>query len=285
MKKIFNYSLMFCMALFLCQCDGSINEEDSFNNPVSQQDLESQNVGDLQSNVKLIWDKVKNTTFSKDDFLVTKGKMSDQAIDYLTPTGWNNDFAYNQIVYISALKRAKKHLSVKDGVFVCDLKSGADINISEDLYEYILDLFADWNKWIQEGRVEIVQINGEYNVETILPKQQAYSLRYAVDLTRMSTSDCWSAVKDVVDECPLGQSIGAYFILNFGESISGQYTGTDGKMRRYSVNDGCTSHGQSDPSCIYNIINHNAYISDSQMHIYSIRNNSRLSIASYQLQK
>lgn len=116
--------------------------------------------------------------------------MSDQAIDYLTPTGWNNDFAYNQIVYISALKRAKKHLSVKDGVFVCDLKSGADINISEDLYEYILDLFADWNKWIQEGRVEIVQINGEYNVETILPKQQAYSLRYAVDLTRMSTSDC-----------------------------------------------------------------------------------------------
>jgi len=47
------------MALFLCQCDGSINEEDSFNNPVSQQDLESQNVGDLQSNVKLIWDKVK----------------------------------------------------------------------------------------------------------------------------------------------------------------------------------------------------------------------------------
>lgn len=274
------------MTLYLCQCDGSINEVDSFNDSVSQQDLESQNVGDLQFNVKFIWDKVKNTTFSKDDFLVTKGKMSDQAIDYLTPTGWNNDFAYNQIVYISALKRAKKHLSVKNGVFVCDLKSGADINISEDLYKYILDLFADWNKWIQEGKVEIVQINGEYNVETILlPKQQAYSLRYAVDLTRMSTSDCWFAVKDVVDECPLGQSIGAYFILNFGESISGQYTGMDGIMRRYSVNDGCTSHGQFDPSCIYNIINHNAYISDSQMYIYSIRNNSRLSIASYQLQK
>ena len=84
--------------------------------------------------------------------------MSDDAIaPYNYETGLVEDRAYNQVVYIKALERAKKHLSVKNGLFVCDLKAGKDINISEDLYEYIMDLFSEWNLGLKEGRYKIVQ--------------------------------------------------------------------------------------------------------------------------------
>lgn len=91
-------------------------------------------------------------------FLKTKRIMSDDAIaPYNYETGLVEDRAYNQVVYIKALERAKKHLSVKNGLFVCDLKAGKDINISEDLYEYIMDLFSEWNLGLKEGRYKIVQ--------------------------------------------------------------------------------------------------------------------------------
>lgn len=91
-------------------------------------------------------------------FLRTKRIMSDDAIaPYNYETGLIEDRAYNQVVYIKALERAKKHLSVKNGLFVCDLKAGKDINISEDLYKYIMDLFSEWNLGLKEGRYKIVQ--------------------------------------------------------------------------------------------------------------------------------
>lgn len=89
-------------------------------------------------------------------FLKTKQPMSDDAIaPYNYQTGLIEDRAYNQVVYIKAIKRAKKHLTVKNGLFVCDLKAGIDINISEDLYEYIMNFIAVllkskialWNIW------------------------------------------------------------------------------------------------------------------------------------------
>lgn len=53
--------------------------------------------------------------------------MSDKAIDPLIPEGWNNDYAYNQVVYLKAMERVKRHLSVKDNQFICSLKSGKKI--------------------------------------------------------------------------------------------------------------------------------------------------------------
>ena len=108
---------------------------------------------------KKLWEEANKYRASVTDttFLKTKGAMSDQAIDALTPNGWNNDYAFNQVVYLKALERARKHLSLRDNQLVCNLKSGKDIRIAEDLYEYILALFKDWNRWVKEGRCRIVK--------------------------------------------------------------------------------------------------------------------------------
>lgn len=55
-------------------------------------------------------------------------------------------------------------------MFVCDLKAGIDINISEDLYEYIMNLFSEWNLGLKEGRYKIVK--SEATGYEVLPVSQ-----------------------------------------------------------------------------------------------------------------
>ena len=82
------------------------------------------------------------------------------------------DRAYNQTVYVIAIDRAKKFLSVENNQLVLNLKSGAEINIAEDLFQYIVGLFNDWNKWVKEGRCKIVKNKeGYYDIETIRQKR------------------------------------------------------------------------------------------------------------------
>lgn len=104
-------------------------------------------------------------TITDSTFLKTKGIMSDKAIDPLVSGGWNKDYAYNQVVYLKALERAKRHLSVKDNKFIYPLKSGNEINISEDIHQYICRLFEDWNRWVADGRCKIAKDeNGFYDI-------------------------------------------------------------------------------------------------------------------------
>lgn len=123
-------------------------------------------------NSKKLWADANKYRASVTDttFLQTRGRMSDQAIDALTPDGWNKNYAFNQVVYLKALERARKHLSLEDNQLVCHLKSGKDIRIAEDLYEYILALFKDWNRWVKEGRCRIVK-DGDGGYEVVPVRQ------------------------------------------------------------------------------------------------------------------
>ena len=60
--------------------------------------------------------------------------MSDKAIDPFNP-----NYAFNQVVYLKALERTKKSLVVRDNLLFLNIKSGKDILISEDLFQYILN--------------------------------------------------------------------------------------------------------------------------------------------------
>lgn len=71
------------------------------------------------------------------------------------------------MVYLAALQRAQKHLSIVG--LVCDLKSGAEIYVSEDLFLFIIDLFKDWNTWLESGRYEITK--GEEELYMVRPKK------------------------------------------------------------------------------------------------------------------
>lgn len=118
-------------------------------------------------NSKLLWEEAYQyqATITDSTFLKTKGIMSDKAIAPLVSGGWNNNYAYNQVVYLKALERAKRHLSVKDNQFIYPLKSGEEINISEDIHQYIYRLFEDWNRWIADGQCKITKDeNGFYDI-------------------------------------------------------------------------------------------------------------------------
>ena len=53
------------------------------------------------------------------------------------------------------------------------LKSGAEINIAEDMYQYIIRLFVDWNKWVKEGKFKIIKIEeGYYDIEPTPQKKK-----------------------------------------------------------------------------------------------------------------
>lgn len=118
-----------------------------------------------------MWEEANRykTSITDTTFLKTRGTMSYAAIDLFTGRGFNKDYAFNQVVYLKALQRAQKHLSVVNGQLACDLKSGTEIYISEDLYLFITDLFKDWNTWLKSGKYEIIK--DEQGLYTVLPKK------------------------------------------------------------------------------------------------------------------
>lgn len=75
---------------------------------------------------KVMWEKANKYKASITDttFLRTKGEMSDAAIDPFNP-----NYAFNQVVYLKALERARKHLSFQNDQLVFLIKKGSDIYI------------------------------------------------------------------------------------------------------------------------------------------------------------
>lgn len=90
-------------------------------------------------------------------YLQTTVEMSYSAIDALNADGYNDDYLYNQVAYLAALDRARKYLSKKDGKLICSLSSPEDINVRKDLYDFILDLFRQWNEMLDSGNFKIIK--------------------------------------------------------------------------------------------------------------------------------
>lgn len=90
-------------------------------------------------------------------YLQTTVEMSYSAIDALNYNGYNDDHLYNQVVYLAALDRARKYLSEKEGKLICSLSSPEDINVRKDLYDFILDVFRQWNGMLDSGNYKIIK--------------------------------------------------------------------------------------------------------------------------------
>lgn len=134
---------------------------------LAESSIDSISVTPNQPDSKLLWEEANKyrAAITDNTFLKTRGMMSDLAIDPLVPGGWNKNYAYNQVVYLKALERVRRHLLVKDNQFIYPLKSGKEINISEDLHQYICLLLEDWNLWIADGRFKIItDENGYYDI-------------------------------------------------------------------------------------------------------------------------
>lgn len=83
--------------------------------------------------------------------------MSYSAIDALNTNGYNDDYLYNQVIYLAALDRARNYLSEQNGKLVCSLSSHEDINVRKDLYDFIIDLFRQWNEMLDSGNFKIIK--------------------------------------------------------------------------------------------------------------------------------
>ncbi len=153
------------LLISLCQCTG--NKKDAVIEN-SNQVLSMANSTDTeQTNREKAWEEANKYKASITDttFLQTKDKMSDSAIDPFNP-----NYAFNQVVYLKALERMKKHLTIKDNQLICNIDSGKDLSISEDLYQYIMDILENWNKGIKEKQYKIIKTDYGYDIKPIIKK-------------------------------------------------------------------------------------------------------------------
>ncbi|MEA4978899.1 MAG: hypothetical protein VB098_03250 [Petrimonas sp.] len=59
--------------------------------------------------------------------------------------------AYNGVIYYKALERVRKHSYVKDNQIYTTLKFGAEVNMSEDLFDFITNfLYGKWNEMVKK---------------------------------------------------------------------------------------------------------------------------------------
>lgn len=101
--------------------------------------------------------------------------MNDRAIDLIDDeTGLVGDNAYNRKVYVSAVERLKKNSYINDNQVYTSVKSGAEINMAEDLFDYLIKvLFKDWNTALSEGRYKVViKEKGDFYIEPIQPQKK-----------------------------------------------------------------------------------------------------------------
>ena len=173
MKTEMLYILVCC--LFLPGCNGKSNKEnhagvtDTLFEEISPVDNETDSLIKLEG--ENLWKEANRYKASITDttFLQTRGIMSYAVIDMYTGEGFNKNYAFNQIVYLKALDRARKFLSVENDRLKFNIKSGKEIRISEDLYLFISDLFNEWNKWLESGSHKILK--DEQGLYTVLPKE------------------------------------------------------------------------------------------------------------------
>jgi len=161
MKKVVTYLLIAPLLFLHYQCSSKENQRQ-----ISSEQTEAQLNAEIERQNRQTWEEALQLTFSDTDFLQTKQPMCDDAIaPYDYHTGLVGDKAYNRIVYIKALERAQKHLIAENNQLFLNLTSGADIHISEDLFQYIAELFTDWNQWIEEEKFTIIKNeNGYYDI-------------------------------------------------------------------------------------------------------------------------
>lgn len=165
-KKAF---LIFGAILFLFGCSNNEKSE----NIDSELSLEQEQQNIQIKNIKAL-EEADAIVFNDTDFLKTKQPMNARIIEpFDYETGLVGDNAYNRKVYMYAVERLKKNSYIKDNQVYVSVKSGAEINMAEDLFDYLVNvLVKDWNTALSEGRYKIAtEKNGDFYMMPIEQKK------------------------------------------------------------------------------------------------------------------
>lgn len=179
MEKKAIYILVISVSILLSHCSRKVYEKGkpadvTQEQPGVQEDPSTHEENKRQNEIinaanKKAWEEARKVQalITDSDFLQTKRPMCDDAIaPYNYHTGYVEDRAYNQTIYILALERAKKHLTLQNDKLVLTIKSGSEINIAEDLYQFIVMVIDSWDEYIKQGMFRIVKTkDGYYDIE------------------------------------------------------------------------------------------------------------------------
>lgn len=271
-----SWVLSILMLLFVI---ASCNNSDSSKTSIDDAKLQhEENVEALRSQIDInkknteAWDYANERVnqFSDDTFLKTTQPMSLEIMDPDPKTGLVGESAYNTLVYTMAVERVKKRSLIKDNQVYTSLKSGQEVNISEDIFDFIINfLYKNWNEGLKEGKLTVIFDGDEFHILPAVAEKKVRLSSSPINLSTMSHLQRWNALYDLYILGPVGDYIQDHVVLNFGKQLSNWVPYTND---RYTINDGCLSHGQP-TNCIYNIIYEAKSISYSTETIYRLNNN------------
>lgn len=171
---------------------------------------------------------------------------------------WDHETIWNNVsIYLPAFQRMKRHLCVKDNQLFWTFKSGAELKISENIYEYVVDIWNRQNEKLKEGKFEVIIT--DYGVrlipvedwpetmqdEIVLPVLRTGAHRSNMNILRSIYQNCTGA--NLAYEIDLEKSdMPRGSIIGRGRSSRGDWS--------YWCENACVHIGKVD--CVYNGISH-----------------------------
>ena len=95
--------------------------------------------------------------------------------------GFEGDLIYPEIIwgnvdtYLLAFGRMNAHLKIKDERLAWDFKSGADLNISENIYDYVTGVWNRRNEKLNSGKYKLELVGNDYNIVPVVQKETIQS--------------------------------------------------------------------------------------------------------------
>ena len=211
----------------------------------------------------------------------------------------------NNVIYGKAVARFYEHVYIDNGKYAWNLERGTDINVSEDIYQYIIFSLTKANQLIEQQKaIVFIDENGKIQFSR-LNYDKIYG---AVRMTQKDFNEDWDGPKDI-------SQMNSQEILDLIVSMTQNFGEVQGRMEDYfdmsSINWKTNSAGDASISghgtingkeTTWYMANPAYYLEDqsntdfnnfaiddvedySDRTIYFIRNPSGLPLMSYQISK
>ncbi|MFR6543099.1 MAG: hypothetical protein ACLUPL_11210 [Butyricimonas virosa] len=199
----------------------------------------------------------------QEDFL-NENNIAEMYVDSVF-LGFEGDLIYPEVIwgnvdtYLRAFERMKAHLKLKDGALVWNIKNGDELNISENIFEYVTGWWSRQNEKLNSGDYKLeIQENGYYIVPIKVEKEPLQS-RVGQYLIRGQHRYNMNILKQLCENVRFGNSL-SYYIENLWDATlfnPNLYYGSTSTLGRWSYNCDNACFYVSSVDCSYNQISGN----------------------------
>ena len=168
--------------------------------------------------------------------------------------GFEGDLIYPEVIwgnvdtYLRAFERMNAYLKLKDGVLVWDIKNGGELNISENIFDYITGWWSRQNEKLNSGDYKLeIQENGYCIIPTKI-KEEPLKSRVGQFLIRGQHRYNVNILVQVYTNARPGNSL-RYYIENLGDPSlfsPNLFYGSSSSYGRWSYN--------CDNACFYSSV-------------------------------